>query len=70
MSVSKKLTLAADGLSATVVDATLTDVLTTMIDTNASLTGIYGFAQKLGFVGIGMVVQNKRLGGGFNPFAA
>lgn len=69
MSVSKKVTLAVDGLTATVVDATLTDVVTTIISTNESITGIYGFVQKLGLVGIGMVVQNKRLGGGFNPFS-
>lgn len=68
MSVSKKLTLAADGLTATVADATIGDIFTSVIDTNVSLTGMYGLTQKVGLVVAGMSVQNWRLTGGLNPF--
>jgi len=70
MTVSKKLTLSADGATATVADATLTDVFTTAISTTEALTGMYGLTQKVGlFIG-GMAVQNKRKGGSWNPFGA
>ena len=65
---SKKVTLAADGASATVADATLSDIFTTVISTDSALTGMYGLAQKAGLVVAGMGVQNYRLGAGFNPF--
>jgi len=68
MSVSKKLTLAADGLTATVADATIGDIFTSVIDTNVSITGMYGLTQKVGLVISGMAVQNWRLGAGLNPF--
>lgn len=65
---SKKVVLSADATSATVSDATIGDVFTTIIDQNTAITGMYGLAQKaVLFVG-GMAVQNSRLGQGFNPF--
>jgi hypothetical protein len=65
---SKKVTLSADGATATVTDATLTDIFTTAISTDSAITGMYGLAQKAGlFVG-GMALQNSRLGQGINPF--
>jgi hypothetical protein len=68
MTVSKKVTLSADGATATVAVATAADILTTAISTTESLTGVYGLAQKaLLFVG-GMAVQNRRVNGSFNPF--
>lgn len=69
MSVSKKLTLAADGATAAVATAEATDIFTTLIDTNVALTGAYGLAQKaLLFVG-GMALQNYRIAGSINPFS-
>lgn len=69
MTVSKKLTLSADGATAAVADATLSDVFTTAISTNEAITGLYGVTQKaLLFIG-GMSFQNYRRGGGFNPFS-
>jgi len=65
---SKKIVLAADGSSATVADATVTDIFTTAISTSEAVTGMYGLAQKAGLVVLGMSVQNKRLGGSLNPF--
>jgi len=65
---SKKLTLNAAGDAATVADATISDIFTTAISMDSAVTGLYGLAQKgLLFVG-GMVVQNARLGNGYNPF--
>jgi len=70
MAASKKITLSADGNSATVADASITDVLTTVISQDTVLTGTYGLVQKgLLFVG-GMAVQNKRVNGSFNPLQA
>jgi len=67
---SKKIVLAADGLTATVADATIGDILTTAISTSEAVTGAYGLVQKgLLFVG-GMAVQNNRLGRGWNPISA
>jgi hypothetical protein len=65
---SKKISLSADGTSATVADATISDVFSTAISQDTAVTGIYGLAQKaLLFVG-GMAAQNVRVGGGINPF--
>jgi len=67
---SLKVTIGGTDASptATLADATFTDIFTTTISTTEAVTGIYGMIQKLGLVGLGMVVQNKRLGNGFNPF--
>lgn len=65
---SKKITQSADGTTATLAPATLSDVFTTILSTDTVLTGTMGLAQKAAlFVG-GMAAQNMRLGQGFNPF--
>lgn len=68
--MSKKITLSADGASATVADATLSDIGTTLISTDSVVTGSYGLLQKGLLVVAGMGVQNYRLTGGINPFKA
>lgn len=68
--MSKKITLSADGATATVADATISDIFTTALSSDSAVTGMYGFAQKAGLVVIGMGIQNNRRGGGFNPFSA
>jgi len=70
MTVSKKMTLSADGATATVADATLSDVATTLISTNEALTGTYRLVQDAVKVGIGMVIQNVRVGRGWNIFTS
>lgn len=66
--MSKLLTLAADGATATVADADMMDIVTTALSSNKTLTGTYGLVQKLGLVGIGMSIQNYRKAGSLNPF--
>lgn len=66
--MSKKITLSADGASATVADATLSDIGTTLISTDSVVTGAYGLLQKGLLVVAGMGVQNYRLTGSINPF--
>jgi hypothetical protein len=66
---SKKLTLSADGATAAVADATISDIFSTLISSDECVTGAYGFAQKAGLVVGGMAYQNQRLGRGLNPFA-
>jgi len=66
--MSKKVTLNAAGDAATVAEATLTDIFTTVISTDSALTGIYGIAQRAGLVVAGMAVQSFRRGDGLNPF--
>lgn len=65
--MSKKITLSADGATATVADAVVSDILTTAISTDSFVSGAYGLIQRAGFVAIGMAVQNNRLGRGWNP---
>lgn len=67
---SKTVTLSADGATATVANAQLGDVLTTLISTNSAVTGMYGLLQKASLVVLGMAVQNNRLGRGWNPINA
>lgn len=53
--------------TAVVEDAKIIDILSTVLSTDAALTGTYGLLQKTAlFVG-GMSVQNKRRMGSFNP---
>jgi phage host-nuclease inhibitor protein Gam len=67
--ISKKLTLAADGKTATVVDATYGDVLTSKIDPSVVVTGALGFiGEAITFLG-GMGFQSYRMGNGINPWA-
>lgn len=68
--MSKKVTLSADGTTATVADATFGDILTTAVSTDSAVTGMYGLVQRGAFLLTGMVVQNVRLGNGINPFKA
>lgn len=65
---SKKVTLSADGTTATVAPATLGDIVTTLVSTDSAVTGMYGLAQRAGLFVAGMAVQNKRVGGSLNPF--
>lgn len=65
---SKKVTLSADGTTATVVDATLGDIVSTLLSTDSTVTGLYGLTQRAGLFIAGMAVQNKRVGGSLNPF--
>jgi len=65
---SKKITLNAAGDAATIADATMGDIFSTVLSSDSAVTGMYGLAQKAGLVVAGMVVQNQRLGNGFNPF--
>lgn len=63
----KKIVLAADRATATVADASISDILTTVISTDSAVTGTYGLVQKgLLLVG-GMMIQSKRKLGTFNP---
>ena len=67
---SQKVTVVkgADGKStATCEDAVLMDVLTTAVSSDQTLTGSYGFGQKVGFVALGMMIQEYRRSGSLNP---
>lgn len=64
---SKKIVLAADGATATVADATIGDIFTTVISTDTAVTGMYGLAQRALLVVGGMAIQSKRKLGTFNP---
>lgn len=67
--MSKKVTLAADGATATVAEAEMTDIISTVFSSDEALTGTYGFVQKGLLVIAGMSIQNNRKGLGWNPFA-
>lgn len=68
--MSKKITLSADGNSATVADATISDILTTAVSGDSCVTGTYNYVQKALIVFAGMSLQNSRLGRGWNPISA
>lgn len=65
--MSKKVTLSADGAAATVADAKIGDILSTVVSTDSAITGIYGLAQKALLVGSGMLINSYRLRNSFNP---
>jgi len=65
--MSKKMTLSADGTTATVGEASMIDVLTTAISTDSAITGTLGLVQKAGLVVLGMSLQSKRKLGTFSP---
>lgn len=68
--MSKVLTLNSEGTAATVAEAKVGDIFTTIVDTDKALTGAYGLIQKAGLVGAGMMVNSYRLRGSFNPIVA
>lgn len=65
---SKKVTLSADGTTATVAAATVGDIFTTLLSADSAVTGMYGLTQRAGLFVAGMALQNKRVGGSLNPF--
>lgn len=65
---SKIVTLNANESTAIVEDAKIGDIFTTIVDSNKAVTGMYGFAQKLSLIGLGMGINSYRLAGSFNPF--
>lgn len=67
---SKLVKLSADGATAVVTTATITDAVTTLVSQDSAVTGLYGLGQKVALVGIGMGIQNKRRGLPFNPINA
>lgn len=65
--MSKKITLAADGATATVAEAKIGDIVSTLVSSDSAVTGMYGLLQKGGLVALGMTVNAYRLRGSFNP---
>lgn len=65
---SKLITLSADEATATVANATIGDIFSTVLSSNKAVTGVYGFTQKVGLVVAGMAGQSFRRGEGLNPF--
>lgn len=65
--MSKKIVLAADGATASVADATVADIFTSVISTDTAVTGTYGLVQRGLLVVAGMSIQSKRKLGTFNP---
>lgn len=65
---SKKLVLNAAGDAATVAEATVADIFTTLLSSSEALTGMYKYAQ-VGLVGAGAAMfMNKRHTGAFLNF--
>lgn len=68
MTVSKKVVLSADGASATVSDATVTDMVTGLLSSGEALTGMYKYGQLL-LVGVGgAMFANRRHSGSLTNF--
>lgn len=68
--MSKLITVDAGGTTATVEDAKIGDIFTTLISSDKAVTGTYGLVQRAGLFLGGMSVQTKRLRGTFNPFVS
>lgn len=66
--MSKIITLNAAGTDATIADAKIGDLFTTLLSSDKTLTGTYGFLQKLLLVAVGMGGQSYRDGKGFLGF--
>lgn len=66
--MSKKVTVAADGNTAVVAEATMTDIVSSLFDSDIALTGVYKYAQIALAVGGGMVYANKRHTDSFMDF--
>lgn len=65
--MSKKVVLSADGATATVSEAVLSDVFTSVLSTDTFVSGTYGFLQKGALFLGGMVAQEYRRSGKLNP---
>lgn len=68
--MSKLVTLSADENTATVVDAKIGDIFSSVLSSNKAVTGAYGLIQKAGLVAGGMMINSYRLRGSFNPIVA
>lgn len=68
--MSKLVTLSADENTATVVDAKVGDIFSSILSSNKAVTGSYGLIQKAGLVAGGMTINSYRLRGSFNPIVA
>lgn len=68
--MSKKVTIVEnEGVTEAVVsDATIGDIVTTIISTDSAVTGVYGIAQRAALVLAGMSAQEFRRSGSINPF--
>lgn len=66
---SKKVTLSADGATATVAEPSIGDIFTTALSTDSAVTGAYGLTQRALLFVAGMATQNVRMGRGINPFS-
>jgi hypothetical protein len=69
---SRKITLGGTEATptATIEDATIGDIFTTMISTTEVVTGTYKILQEGILIVGGMALQSKRMGGSLNPFAS
>lgn len=65
--MSKLVTLSADETAATVVDAEIGDIFSSVLSSDKAVTGTYGLIQKVGLVFGGMLINSYRLRGSFNP---
>ena len=65
--MSKKIVLAANKATATVADATIGDIFTSVISTDTAVTGTYGLVQRGLLLVAGMSIQSKRKLGTYNP---
>lgn len=66
--MSNKVTVDASGTTATVTTASLTDTISTLLDPNSAVTGLYKYLQ-IGLVGLaGAVIENKIHTGNFMQF--
>lgn len=68
--MSKLVTLSADENTATVVDAKIGDIFSSILSSNQAVTGAYGLIQKASLVAGGMMINSYRLRGSFNPIVA
>lgn len=66
--MGKKIVLSADGATATVTEAKISDAFTTLIDSDEAVTGVEKYLQ-LGAVGLGTALfMNKRHTGSYTNF--
>lgn len=61
-----KVTLNGEGTVATIAPPTLMDPLSTLLDPDVGLTGLNKYVQMVGAVAVGALIQNMRLGRGYN----